>query len=199
MHPTTVYQSNSNRPDSSCILVLCLQHRFVCCSSSHNPLISSGLGSDMCLIHHHPNRPQRTNLIPEPRRQHMDTSDTKPRTFILTALESEPIVLTEGYAKKTHICEACCCSNKHILEVNCKRKETVWVKQSLSESMRPYRGKLIMRMLMEEGNVDKTRRQAEGSCSRPKDNHMTAFLAQTAVASICNIHDLLLFSSSSML
>lgn len=100
MHPTTVYQSNSNRPDSSCILVLCLQHRFVCCSSSHNPLISSGLGSDLCLIHHHPNRPQRTNLIPEPRRQHMDTSDTKPRTFILTALESEPIVLTEGYAKK---------------------------------------------------------------------------------------------------
>lgn len=50
---------------------------------------------------------------------------------------------------------------------------------------------------MEEGNVDKTRRQAEGSCSRPKDNHMTAFLAQTAVAFICNIHDLLLFSSSS--
>lgn len=65
--------------------------------------------------------------------------------------------------------------------------------------MRPYIGKLIMRMLMEEGNVDKTRRQSEGSCSRPKDNHMTAFLAQTAVASICNIHDLLLFSSSSML
>lgn len=37
------------------------------------------------------------------------------------------------------------------------------------------------------------RDSVEGSCSRPKDSHMTTFLAETAVASICNIHDLLLF------
>lgn len=49
-------------------------HKIFVCWSSHSPPISSGLGSELYPIHHHPTPSQRTNLILEPLRQHTDTS-----------------------------------------------------------------------------------------------------------------------------
>lgn len=131
MIPPKSFQSNNNRLDGSVILL----HRSIICCSSHNPLISFGLGSDLCLIRHHPTRPQRINFIPELPQQHVETSDTKPRTFILTALNSRPgcplkaspkglLSLRPVGARKTHAQKQQQLHLGGILE----KKTTVWMK-----------------------------------------------------------------------
>lgn len=63
------------------------------------------------------------------------------------------------------------------------------------EYIQPSRGKLMMQMFMDLWRRETLigLRQRDPARGRRID-HMTTFLAQTAVASICTIYDLLLFS-----
>lgn len=77
--------------------------------------------SDLCQIHHHPTPPQRTNLIPEPDRQHTQIHLHKTKNIPFDGPGMKALDVTEGYASvgktpKIHLWGCCWCLTTQIVE-----------------------------------------------------------------------------------